>query len=128
MRAVWTLRSVVKTNEAKRFLPSRSVLTDLKEDPLPMFELILPHLPPRLQEAILSPDYTEICVNEDGRVFVESAGSNAMLELAGIAINMRQRLAIHATYERHLREEYSSRVFATMLPSLAAFKEAGAAT
>lgn len=50
-----------------------------------MFELILPHLPPRLQEAILSPDYSEVCVNEDGRVFVEAAGSNTMLELAGIA-------------------------------------------
>ncbi|MGI9070865.1 MAG: CpaF family protein [Bryobacteraceae bacterium] len=62
-----------------------------------MFELILPHLPPRLQEAILSPDYTEICVNEDGRVFVESAGSNAMLELAGIAPKQVQlRHAVNA--------------------------------
>jgi pilus assembly protein CpaF len=50
-----------------------------------MFELVLPHLPPGLQEAILSPDYSEVCVNEDGRVFVEAAGSNTMLELAGIA-------------------------------------------
>jgi pilus assembly protein CpaF len=50
-----------------------------------MFELILPHLPPGLQEAILSPDYSEVCVNEDSRVFVEAAGSNAMRELAGIA-------------------------------------------
>lgn len=49
-----------------------------------MFELILPHLPPWLQEVILSPDYSEICVNEDGRVFVEAGGSNTMRELAGI--------------------------------------------
>jgi pilus assembly protein CpaF len=50
-----------------------------------MFELILPHLPQSLQEAILSPEYSDVCVNEDGRVFVEAAGSNTMLELAGIA-------------------------------------------
>jgi pilus assembly protein CpaF len=50
-----------------------------------MFELILPHLPPKLQDAILSPEYSEVCVNEDRRVFVEAAGSNTMLELAGIA-------------------------------------------
>lgn len=49
-----------------------------------MFELILPHLPQGLQEAILSPEYNEICVNEDGRVFVEAGGSNTMRELAGI--------------------------------------------
>ena len=62
-----------------------------------MFELILPHLPPRLQEAILSPDYSEVCVNEDGRVFVEAAGSNAMLELAGIAPTQVQlRHAVNA--------------------------------
>jgi pilus assembly protein CpaF len=62
-----------------------------------MFELILPHLPPRLQEAILSPDYSEVCVNEDGRVFVEAAGSNAMLELAGIAPTQAQlRHAVNA--------------------------------
>lgn len=50
-----------------------------------MFELILPHLPPALQQAILSPHYSEVCVNEDARVFVEATGSNAMLELPGIA-------------------------------------------
>jgi pilus assembly protein CpaF len=50
-----------------------------------MFELILPHLPPWLQEAILSPEYTEVCVNEAGRVFVEAVGSNTMRELTGIA-------------------------------------------
>jgi pilus assembly protein CpaF len=55
-----------------------------------MFELILPHLPPGLQEAILTPDYSEVCVNEDGRVFVEAAGSNAMLELPGIACTQVQ--------------------------------------
>jgi hypothetical protein len=46
-----------------------------------MFELILPHLPTELQEAILSPSYSEVCVNEDGRAFVEVAGSNTMREL-----------------------------------------------
>ena len=62
-----------------------------------MFELILPHLPKRLQEAILSPDYSEVCVNEDGRVFVEAAGENAMLELTGIAPTQVQlRHAVNA--------------------------------
>jgi pilus assembly protein CpaF len=71
-----------------------------------MFELILPHLPPRLQEAILSPDYTEICVNEDGRVFVEAAGSNAMLELAGITPKQVQlRHAVNAIARTLARRE-----------------------
>ena len=62
-----------------------------------MFELILPHLPLNLQEAILSPDYSEVCVNEDGRVFVEAAGANTMLELAGIApTQMQLRNAVNA--------------------------------
>lgn len=62
-----------------------------------MFELILPHLPPRLQQAILSPDYSEVCVNEDGRVFVEIAGSNSMRELPGIAPSQTQlRHAVNA--------------------------------
>jgi pilus assembly protein CpaF len=62
-----------------------------------MFELILPHLPPGLQQAVLSPDYSEVCVNEDGRVFVEPAGSNVMLELAGIAPSQAQlRHAVNA--------------------------------
>ena len=34
---------------------------------------------------MLSPEYSEVCVNEGGRVFVEATGSNTMLELAGIA-------------------------------------------
>jgi pilus assembly protein CpaF len=62
-----------------------------------MFELILPHLPPGLQEAILSPAYSEVCVNEDGRVFVEAAGSNTMLELPGIIPTQAQlRHAVNA--------------------------------
>ena len=62
-----------------------------------MFELILPHLPPPLQEAILAPDYSEVCVNEDGRVFVEAAGSNTMVELAGISATQAQlRHAVNA--------------------------------
>jgi pilus assembly protein CpaF len=55
-----------------------------------MFELILPHLPPGLQEAILSPKYSEVCVNEGGRVFVEAAGSNTMQELTGITPTQQQ--------------------------------------
>jgi pilus assembly protein CpaF len=55
-----------------------------------MFELILPHLPPKLQEAILSPEYSEVCVNEDGGVFVEAAGSNTMRELPGITPTQQQ--------------------------------------
>jgi pilus assembly protein CpaF len=62
-----------------------------------MFELILPHLPPGLQEAILSPEYSEVCVNEDGRVFVEAAGGNAMCELPGIVPTEAQlRHAVNA--------------------------------
>jgi pilus assembly protein CpaF len=71
-----------------------------------MFELILPHLPPRLQEAILSPDYSEVCVNEDGRVFVEAAGSNTMVELAGIAPTQVQlRHAVNAIARALARRE-----------------------
>ena len=55
-----------------------------------MFELILPHLPTGLQEAILSPEYSEVCVNEGGGVFVEAAGSNTMRELTGIAPTQQQ--------------------------------------
>jgi pilus assembly protein CpaF len=62
-----------------------------------MFELILPHLPPRLQQAILSLDYSEICINDDGRVFAEVSGSNTMLELPGIAPSQVQlRHAVNA--------------------------------
>ena len=62
-----------------------------------MFELILPHLPPGLQDAILAPHYSEICVNEDGRVFVEAAGSNTMVELPGVSASQAQlRHAVNA--------------------------------
>jgi pilus assembly protein CpaF len=62
-----------------------------------MFELILPHLPPKLQEAILSPDYSEVCINEDGRVFVEAVGRNNMVELLGITPSQAQlRHAVNA--------------------------------
>jgi pilus assembly protein CpaF len=62
-----------------------------------MFELILPHLPPGLQEAILAPDYSEVCVNEDGRVFVEAAGLNTMLELSVVSASQAQlRHAVNA--------------------------------
>jgi pilus assembly protein CpaF len=71
-----------------------------------MFELILPHLPPKLQEAILSPKYSEVCVNEGGRVFVEAAGSNTMLELAGIAPTQGQlRQAVNTIARMLARHE-----------------------
>jgi pilus assembly protein CpaF len=71
-----------------------------------MFELILPHLPPGLQQAILSPDYSEVCVNEDGRVFVEAAGSNTMRELTGIAPTQVQlRHAVNAIARMLARRE-----------------------
>jgi pilus assembly protein CpaF len=71
-----------------------------------MFELILPHLPPGLQQAILSPDYSEVCVNEDGRVFVEAAGSNTMVELEGIAPTQVQlRHAVNAIARMLARRE-----------------------
>src|SRR6476646_7472983 len=90
MPAVWRVRSAAKTNEPKRSLLSRSAVIGLTKGRLPMFELILPHLPPGLQEAILSPEYSEVCVNEDGCVFVEAAGSNTMQELTGIAPTQQQ--------------------------------------
>jgi len=71
-----------------------------------MFELILPHLPPGLQQAILSPGYSEVCVNEDGRVFVEAAGSNTMVELEGIAPTQIQlRHAVNAIARTLARRE-----------------------
>jgi pilus assembly protein CpaF len=71
-----------------------------------MFELILPHLPLGLQQAILSPDYSEVCVNEDGRVFVEAAGSNTMVELEGIAPTQVQlRHAVNAIARMLARRE-----------------------
>ncbi len=71
-----------------------------------MFELILPHLPPRLQQLILSLDYSEICVNDDGRVFVEVAGSNTMLEIPGIAPSQAQlRHAVNAIARSIARRE-----------------------
>ncbi len=61
------------------------------------FDLILPHLPHALQQAILSPEYSEICVNDNGQVFVEAAGGNSMVELPGIEINQAQlRHAVNA--------------------------------
>jgi pilus assembly protein CpaF len=71
-----------------------------------MFELILPHVPPGLQQAILSPHYSEVCVNEDGRVFVEAVGSNTMRELTGIAPTQAQlRHAVNAIARTLARRE-----------------------
>src|SRR3954454_10734473 len=89
-------RSAAKTNALRLCRPSRSANIG-KSEPSLMFELILPHFPPQLQEALLSPDYSEICVNEDGRVFVEAAGSNTMLELPRAAPTQVQlRHAVNA--------------------------------
>jgi Flp pilus assembly CpaF family ATPase len=49
--------------------------------PTPTLDLILPHLPSPLQEAILCDHYSEICVCENGLVFGEVAGHNSMEEL-----------------------------------------------
>ena len=46
-------------------------------------DLILPHLPKQLSEAIQSPAYSEVCVCEDGSVFAEVAGRNVMEEIDG---------------------------------------------
>jgi pilus assembly protein CpaF len=97
MRAGWSVHSVAKTSAPKHFHLTRSGPTGRKTGLSRMFELILPHLPPGLQEAILSPEYSEVCVNEDGRVFVEAAGSNTMFELPGIAPTQVQlRHAVNA--------------------------------
>jgi pilus assembly protein CpaF len=70
------------------------------------FDLILPHLPPRLRDAILSPDHSEVCVNADGRVFVERAGSNAMRELTGIEVAQSQlRQAVNAVARKRAGRE-----------------------
>jgi pilus assembly protein CpaF len=84
-----------------------------------MLELILPHLPPGLQEAILSPNYSEVCVNEDGRVFVEAAGSNAMFELTGIIPTQAQlRHAVNAMARTlaHREADETSPVLNARLP------------
>jgi pilus assembly protein CpaF len=84
-----------------------------------VFELILPHLPPGLQEAILSPDYSEVCVNEDGRVFVEPAGSNAMVELPGIApsqIQLRHAVNAMARTLAHREADETSPILNARLP------------
>src|SRR6516162_2597602 len=97
MQSGSNVRLPARTNAPKRFRQTRSEPTGRKKDPLLMFELILPHLPPGLQQAILSPGYSEVCVNEDGRVFVEAAGSNTMVELEGIAPTQVQlRHAVNA--------------------------------
>src|SRR5690349_15984551 len=95
--AGWSGRSAAKASGPRRFLPSRFGLIGLRKGRSLMFELILPHLPPDLQEAILSPEYSEVCINESGRVFVEAAGSNTMRELAGITPTQQQlRQAVNA--------------------------------
>jgi pilus assembly protein CpaF len=84
-----------------------------------MFELILPHLPPRLQDAILSPDYSEVCVNEDGRVFVEAAGSNTMREFSGIAptqVQLRNAVNTIARTLAHREADETNPILNARLP------------
>jgi pilus assembly protein CpaF len=65
--------------------------------PTPTFDLILPHLPHPLQEAILSDHYSEICVCENGLVFAEVAGRNSMEQLSvGIPTQDQLRKAVNA--------------------------------
>jgi pilus assembly protein CpaF len=65
--------------------------------PTPTLDLILPHLPHPLQEAILSNHYSEICVCENGLVFAEVAGRNSMEQLSvGIPTQDQLRKAVNA--------------------------------
>jgi pilus assembly protein CpaF len=65
--------------------------------PTPTLDLILPHLPHPLQEAILSNQYSEICVCENGLVFGEVAGRNSMEQLSvGIPTQDQLRKAVNA--------------------------------
>jgi pilus assembly protein CpaF len=48
----------------------------------PSLDLILPHLPEQLQAALVSDAYSELCVCENGLVFGEIAGQNAMQQIA----------------------------------------------
>jgi hypothetical protein len=100
-------RSLARENErAKALSPEQIRAYRSEERSIAYVELILPHLPPKLQQAILSPGYSEVCANEDGRVFVEAAGSNTMVELAGIAPTQAQlRHAVNAIARTLARRE-----------------------
>jgi pilus assembly protein CpaF len=65
--------------------------------PTPTLDLILPHLPHSLQEALLSDRYSEICVCENGLVFAEVAGRNSMEQLSvSIPTQDQLRKAVNA--------------------------------
>ena len=53
--------------------------------------------------------------------------TNPRLRLLGYVVNQRQRLSIHAAIEEMLRRLHGDNVFQTVIPSLAAFKEASLA-
>jgi pilus assembly protein CpaF len=65
--------------------------------PIASLDLILPHLPEALQAAIVSENYSEVCVCENGLVFAEVAGQNSMQPLAvGIPSQDQLRKAVNA--------------------------------
>src|SRR5260370_19072488 len=63
----------------------------------PSLDLILPHLPESLQTAIVSDEYSEICVCENGLVFAEVAGRNLMEQIPAVSPTQDQlRKAVNA--------------------------------
>lgn len=63
----------------------------------PDLDLILPYLPAGLAAAIVSDEYSEICVCENGLVFAEIAGCNSMQQIAvGIPTQDQLRKAVNA--------------------------------
>jgi pilus assembly protein CpaF len=65
--------------------------------PTPSLDLILPHLPEDLRAAIVSDEYSEVCVCEDGLVFAELVGRNSMEPLSVVVPTQDQlRKAVNA--------------------------------
>lgn len=52
------------------------------------------------------------------------AEDNPALKLAGIVINGRKRVSLHAAYEKRIREHYREDVFAAVVPGLVGYPEA----
>jgi pilus assembly protein CpaF len=59
--------------------------------PTASLDLILPYLPEALQAAIVSENYSEVCVCENGLVFAETTGQNSMGALS-IAVPTQDQL------------------------------------
>jgi pilus assembly protein CpaF len=59
--------------------------------PKPCLDLILPYLPDDLQAAIVSDEYSEVCVCENGLVFAEPVGRNSMEPLS-VAVPTQDQL------------------------------------